>query len=92
MYFVHNSLQFDEVPSIKQLSILNILEVCGISLLGFYIICAYRPRTVKNDNFIEHFENVLMRIMKQKIDKKKLICGDMNPRALLDTAELVLII
>lgn len=84
--YVHNSLKFDELPSIKKLSISNVLEVCGINLYNFYIVCAYRPKTLRNDNFIDNLENILSHIL-SKVDRKFLLCGDFNVNLLVDGLE-----
>lgn len=89
--FVHNSLQFDELPLIKQLSISNILEVCGINIFGSYIVCAYRPKTINNDNFIDNLENILNHL-NNKMERNFLLCGDFNVNLLVngrETSELL---
>lgn len=84
--YVRDGTQYSELPKIKDLSIPKIFEVCGINLSGSYIICAYRPKTVKDDNFINYLENALALVSRHR-DRNIIICGDFNIDILVDSTE-----
>lgn len=68
------------------MSIPYLFEVCGIKINGTHILCIYRPKTQKGDNFMNNLENMLNIIQKNK-ERQVIICGDFNINTLLDSTE-----
>lgn len=84
--FVRSNIIYKELPRIRDLTIPYVFELCGINLNGTYILCIYRPKKVKNDNFIKNMENVLSIVQKHK-EHKIIICGDFNVDILMNSSE-----
>lgn len=84
--YIREGTHHSEITKIKDMSISKLFEICGINLSGTYVICVYRPKTVKDDHFIEYFENVLNFIFEHK-ERKVIVCGDFNIDTLVESAE-----